>query len=351
MHAAETPFGGGVSPRFTRRLKGQSTIEYVLIIAVIGLVIVFAGPGVAGAIRNQFNQITNTVDSGTDGDSFMSAEEKAYRESMKTVVNKDAKDWTLDEQKAAATDIAKNGTSSVVYAKARAAMDAGTKWSIKLTNGKTMTYRIIGINHDDLADGSGKAGLTFLTTSTTISSRMNAENFNTGGWEKSELRQKLNSGEIWNLMPSDFQSKVKSVKKLTNNVDGGEENKNATATATSDRLFLLSYSEIVPTSCWASDYPAPDALDPEPAPDYPWTPSDYPWTSSEGAQYEAFRGKVTNNFSGNSAIAIGNRWWERSVSVSPNDYDSFLSVGADGDPTGKFDLATNLYCVCPAFSF
>lgn len=257
----------------------------------------------------------------------------------------------MDEQKAAATDIAKNGTSSVVYAKARAAMDAGTKWSIKLTNGKTMTYRIIGINHDDLADGSGKAGLTFLTTSTTISSRMNAENFNTGGWEKSELRQKLNSGEIWNLMPSDFQSKVKSVKKLTNNVGGGEENKNATATATSDRLFLLSYSEIVPTSCWASDYPAPDALDPEPAPDYPWTPSDYPWTSSEGAQYEAFRGKVTNNFSGNSAIAIGNRWWERSVSVSPNDYDSFLSVGADGDPTGKFDLATNLYCVCPAFSF
>lgn len=127
-------------------------------------------------------------------------------------------------------------------------------------------------------------------------------------------------------------------------------------TATADKLFLLSYSEIVPTSCWASDYPAPDALDPdtpdpEPAPDYPWTPSDYPWTSSEGAQYEAFKGKVTNSFSGNSAIAIGNRWWERSVSVSPNDYDSFLSVGADGDPTGKFDLATNLYCVCPAWCF
>ena len=36
----------------------------------------FAGPGVAGAIRNQFNQVTNTVDSGTDGDSFMSAEER-----------------------------------------------------------------------------------------------------------------------------------------------------------------------------------------------------------------------------------------------------------------------------------
>mgnify|MGYP000367565070 CR=1 FL=1 len=47
-------------------------------------------------------------------------------------------------------------------------------------------------------------------------------------------------------MSNDFQSKVKSVKKLTNNVGGGSENKNAAVTATADKLFLLSYSEIVP---------------------------------------------------------------------------------------------------------
>ena len=162
--------GGGVAPK-TTRLRGQSIIEYVLVIAIIGLVVVFAGPQVSGAIRNQFNQVTNTVDSGTDGDSFMSAEEKAYREAMKTVAQKDAKDWTLDEQKAAATDIAKNGTSSVVYAKANAAMDADTKFSVKLTNGKTLEYRIVGINHDDLADGSGKAGLTFEATNDALGAR------------------------------------------------------------------------------------------------------------------------------------------------------------------------------------
>ena len=33
-------------------------------------------------------------------------------------------------------------------------MDAGTKFTMKLTDGKTLEYRIIGINHDDLADGS-----------------------------------------------------------------------------------------------------------------------------------------------------------------------------------------------------
>ena len=321
--------------------------------------IVFAGPGGAGAIRNQFNLVGNTVNNGTTGGVKGGApgggSAGADSATVQTAIAKDAKDWTLDEQEAVAEDIAAKGEASPAYSKAKAAMDAGTKFSLKLTDGQTLEYRIIGINHDNLADGSGKAGLTFLTTSTGITSRMNAKRTNAGGWEASELRAKMKGGEIWNLMPSDFQSKVKSVRKLTNNIGGGNENKNATITATSDKLFLLSYSEIVPTSCWASDCPAPDKLDPDnpdpPAPDDPWTPSDYPWISSEGTQYEAFKGKVTEIFSGNSAIAIGSRWWERSVSVSPNDYDSFLSVGADGDPTGKLDLATNLYCVCPAWCF
>lgn len=315
-------FGGGVSPRNTR-LRGQSIIEYVLIIAVIGLVVVFAGPGVAGAIRNQFNLVTNTVDSGASGDSFLSAEEKA----MKSIANKDAKDWTLDEQKAAATDIAKNGTSSVAYAKAKVAMDAGTKLTMKLTNGQTLEYRIIGINHDDLADGSGKAGLTFLTTSTGISSRMNATSTNAGGWEKSELRQKMNSGEIWNLMPSDFKAKVKAVKKLTNNVGGGSANKDAAVTATSDKLFLLSYSEIVPTSYWASSYP---------------------WTSSEGTQYEAFKGKVVNNSGSKLDLFTGAYWWERSV--NPTDPVNFLSIDIDGNLSHPGN-ASNSRSVFPAFCF
>lgn len=46
-------------------LSGQGLIEYVLIIAVISLVVVFAGPAVAGAIRNQFNKIATTLTTGT----------------------------------------------------------------------------------------------------------------------------------------------------------------------------------------------------------------------------------------------------------------------------------------------
>ena len=321
---------GGVARR-AANLRGQSIIEYVLIIAVVGLVIVFAGPGVAGAIRNQFNTVAGVLGSGTAGGTWepsgSGSGNGAGSATVQAAIEKDAKDWTMDDQKAVAEDIAAKGEASPAYAKAKAAMDAGTTWSLKLTNGKTMTYRIIGINHDDLADGSGKAGLTFLTTSTGIRSPMNATNTNVGGWEKSELRTKMNSGEIWNLMPSDFQSKVKSVKKLTNNVGGGSANKNAAVTATSDKLFLLSHSEIVPTSYWASSYP---------------------WTSSEGTQYEVFKGKVTDDNSANDCLKIGGDWWERSA--HPLTYDNFLYVNSSGNPAFG-DFAATSDCVCPAFSF
>lgn len=313
MHAAAFSPREGVSPR-SARLRGQSIIEYVLIIALIGLVIVFAGPGVAGAIRNQFNQVTNTVDSGTDGGNFMSAEEKAYQEAMKTVVNKDAKDWTLDEQKAAATDIAKNGTSSVVYAKAKAAMDAGTKFSTKLTDGKTLEYRIVGINHDDLADGSGKAGLTFEATNSALGyQKMNATNTNAGGWEKSELRGRLNSGDLWSLLPAELQSKVKAVKKLTDNQGGG---KAGTPTATTDKVFLLSATEV-----WGD-------------------------MQSDGTQYEYYKSKgvTTSNYSGASS---SNYHWTRSVNPSYSTY--FRSVNYSGD--WNLDGAARTNCVFPAFSF
>ena len=113
MHAAANNLRGGVSPRNTR-LRGQSIIEYVLIIAVIGLVIVFAGPGVAGAIRNQFNLVGNTLNSGTSagtegGGASGGGPAGADSATVQAAIAKDAKDWTLDEQKAVAADIAAKG--------------------------------------------------------------------------------------------------------------------------------------------------------------------------------------------------------------------------------------------------
>ena len=310
--------GGGVARR-AANLRGQSIIEYVLIAAIIGLVVIFAGPQVSGAIRNQFNQVTNTVDSGTDGDNFISAEEKAHREAMKTVAQKDAKDWTLDEQKAAATDIAKYGTSSVVYAKAKAAMDAGTKFSMKLTNGETMTYRIVGINHDDLADGSGKAGLTFEATNNALAAqRMNATNTNAGGWEASELRGRLNSGDLWALLPSDLQSKVKPVTKMTDNQGGGSVGIPSadTPSVTTDKIFLLSTTEI------------------------------YGNVQSDGTQYEFYKSKgvTTSNHSGASSYG---QCWTRSVNPrGSNDFCYVVNIGSWSN-----SIADGPRDVCPAWCF
>ena len=71
MHAAEIPFGG-VSPRFTRRSKGQSTVEYVLIIVIIVLVVLIAGPWVSSAITNQFNTVAGTLGNGISKGSWES---------------------------------------------------------------------------------------------------------------------------------------------------------------------------------------------------------------------------------------------------------------------------------------
>ena len=68
-------FRGGVSRGFTRRLKGQSTVEYVLVIAIIVLVVLIAGPWVSSAIRNQFNLVAGAIGSGTTGENFYEPED------------------------------------------------------------------------------------------------------------------------------------------------------------------------------------------------------------------------------------------------------------------------------------
>ena len=290
MHAAAFSPRGGVAPK-TTCLRGQSIIEYVLIIAVIGLVIVFAGPGVAGAIRNQFNLVGNTVNSGTTGGTegggaSGGGSTGADSATVQAAIAKDAKDWTLDEQKAVAEDIAAKGEASPAYAKAKAAMDAGTKFSTKLTNGKTLEYHIVGINHDDLADGSGKAGLTFKATNEALGEQcLNTTGKNVGGWEKSELRGRLNSGDLWALLPSELQSKAKAVTKMTDNKGDDSPGTSAgTPSATTDKVFLLSCTEV------------------------------YGDLASDGSQYEYFKSKgvTKSNHSGARPESIVN-YWTRSV--------------------------------------
>lgn len=236
-------------------------------------------------------------------------------DSVQAAIAKDAKDWTLDEQEAVAEDIAAKGEASPAYAKVTAAMDSGTTWSVTLTNGETLEYRIVGINHDDLADGSGKAGLTFEATNTVMGTpRINATGTNVGGWEASELRGRLNTGDLWSLLPAELQSKVKSVTKMTDNQGGC---KPGTPSATTDKVFLLSTTEV------------------------------YGDLQSDGFQYEYYKSKgvTTSNYSG--ASSSSGRWTR---SVAPNNSTNFRFVLGDG-AFGGSDWAWDAGYVFPAFSF
>lgn len=258
-----------------------------------------------------------------------------------------------------ADDLSEKGKGSTYYAAMEKNLTDGVKGTLTLSDGSNLPFRLIGILHDDRSDGSGrKAGLTFMAwnalpkaycmngtmpgnDSTTTCS---GGSTNRGGWRDSNLRKWMNNGEIWNQFPTDFQNNVTTVLKQTNNMAYGST-VGSSASATADKVWLVSYRELVPTlyDGWKT-YGGFQAL------------------NQEGSQYEYFHGKVTNNWSGNNILsgiyktvsgsaplgAYSGIWWERSP--HPNYYNDFLLVYSDGDPSSNYDAYCR-YSVVPAFSF
>ena len=112
-------------------------------------------------------------------------------------------------------------------------------------------FRLIGINQDNRADGSGKSGLTFQAINHyNIKSMMIVEFYpNVIGWRDSMLRNDLNdesTGAIWNTIQStDFKNNITPVLKTTNNNANSKSSTNANASSiTVDKLWILSPSEM-----------------------------------------------------------------------------------------------------------
>ena len=245
-----------------------------------------------------------------------------------------------------ADDLSEKGKGSAYYAAMEKNLTDGVKGTLTLSDGSNLPFRLIGILHDDKADGSGrKAGLTFMAWNALPKAyAMNNSYTNKGGWRDSLLRNQMNNGEIWNQFPTDFQNNVTPVLKQTNNMEYGSSF-GSSASATADKVWLVSYRELVPTlhDGWK-------------------TSSGFQALSQEGSQYEYFQGKVTNNYSGNGILSgiyktvsgstpLGagyGSWWERSP--NPSDGSYFLQVDSSGDPS-DYDYASSRYSVVPAFSF
>ena len=238
-------------------------------------------------------------------------------------------------------DLSKNGENSIYYKQFHDYMTVGVdnttgqgdKRGIIRTSKGNVEFRLIGINHDDRADGNGKAGLTFLATdSSVIPTHRMKKNYNIfyGGWRDSDLRNDLNDkkGDIWEIMPDSFKQHVVPVIKQssTNMYDNMQTN------ATAEKLTLLSYKELVDQSYWGNDTSF----------------------NQEGTQYEFFKGKVTRNYSSNDVLdrynwKTADGWkWERSASSGFSGSARYVCHG--GDPSNGFnvDVAGG---VAPAFSF
>lgn len=157
-------------------------------------------------------------------------------------------------------------------------------------------YRIdiIGKNHDDLADGTGKAPLTFqLHDCYDEAKQMNSFNTNSGGWTNCAMRS-THLPAILNLMPAEVKAAIRDVQKKSS-----AGNQSSSIQTTNDKLFLLSEIEIFGS-----------------------TPYSFAGEGKQYAYYQAGNSKV-KNLSGSAGP-----WWER----SPRSSDStlFCSVGSSG---------------------
>lgn len=136
-------------------------------------------------------------------------------------------------------DIEKNcaaGIADLVYS-------IGDLKTITLNWGSTtedIDLEIIGFSHDDLADGTGKAAITFFSKQLLATYyKMSSTNANTGGWAGSySLRNWCNS-TLFSALPSDLQSVVREVTKLS---DGGQNS--TELIATNDKCWFGSVSEV-----------------------------------------------------------------------------------------------------------
>jgi len=152
--------------------------------------------------------------------------------------------------------------------------------------GEDYLIDIIGKNHDDYADGSGKAPLTFqLHDCYKIAKAMHSTAANTMGWTKCSMRIE-HLPIILKQMPADVQSGIREVNKIS--ASGG---RSTSLVTTKDSLFLLSEGEVFGSAINSH--------------------------SGEGTQYDYYKAgnSTVKDFNGNAYD-----WWERSPTANSTRY-------------------------------
>ena len=153
-------------------------------------------------------------------------------------------------------------------------------------NGVDYQIDIIGKNHDDYSDGSGKAPLTFqLHDCYNIAKAMHSTAANTMGWTQCSMRVE-HLPIMLEQMPADVQSGIREVNKIS-----ASSGRSHVLVTTKDSLFLLSEVEVFGSSINSN--------------------------SGEGTQYDYYKAgnSTVKNFNGSAYD-----WWERSPSAGSTRY-------------------------------
>ena len=179
-------------------------------------------------------------------------------------------------------------------------------------NGADYVIDIIGKGHDDYADGSGKAPLTFqLHDLDGDTKAMNSLNTNVGGWTSCTMR-KTHLPATLALMPTEVQNGIREVNKLTS--AGGDSD---TINTTADKLFLLSEIEIFGSVILSK--------------------------SGEGTQYAYYK-------EGNSTVKefIGRpyEWWERSPTAGFSEAFCMVDIYGSADVAAASDSSYAAFGFC-----
>lgn len=194
---------------------------------------------------------------------------------------------------------------------------------LALADGTQVSAQLVDLYHDDLADGGGKAGLSFMFTAPIAQHNMADEPMSSGGWESCGLRAWLSS-DLMGQLPADLSSRIATVTKITNNQ--GAATDTSCLSPTSEQLWLPSLAELGGTrgtSTFSDGYKyLADIL------------------SNEGTQYRLWKQKGVTSRSANVDLVRsmgGNAcyWWIRTPSPDVSIDEGvtwFNRVGTNGDP-------------------
>ena len=183
-----------------------------------------------------------------------------------------------------------------------------------VVNGETLTFVIVGKNHDDLADGSGKAKLTFGMKELMASTRqMNSSHTNSGSFAGSVMYSWL-SGTIYPNLTAELKDAIKAVNKKSS-YGGGS------SAIRTDAMYLWLFAEIEVFGSTTYSY------------------------AGEGTQYPYFATAAERIKRLSNGAGAASYWWERSPRTPHTRHFCYVTTSGAAD----YDAANVSHGVCFGF--